>query len=67
MNYSSSLTQAYKCGYIHSAYINGNEVIRAQVDPYAYVIQVRSIHAAKLMISKHLNSGRALIVKRGAK
>jgi hypothetical protein len=26
-SYSNSLTQKYKCGYIHSATIDGNEVI----------------------------------------
>jgi len=53
MNYSSSITQGYKCGYIHSANIDGHWIIRAQVDGYAYFIQVKTIRAAKLLITKH--------------
>ena len=67
MNYSTSLTQSYKGGYIHSAYIDQHEIIRVQVDPYAYVIQVKSIHAAKILIAKHVKSGRSLAFKRGIK
>lgn len=64
MNYSNSLTQSYKSGYIHSVTLDGHEIIRMQVDPYAYVMQVKSIYAAKIAITKHLKSGKAL-VKRG--
>lgn len=53
-SYSSSYTLSYKQGYIHGAFINGHEVIRVQVDAYAYVIQVRSLRAAKLYITAHV-------------
>lgn len=52
--YYSSLTISYKTGYIHSAIINGTEVVRVQVDQYAYAIQVKSHHAAKVIITKHV-------------
>lgn len=52
-NYNSSLTQSYKQGYIFSAYIDGNEVVKCQVDKHAYIIYVKSIHAAKILITKH--------------
>jgi hypothetical protein len=53
MNYSCSSTQSYRCGFIHSAYVNGHWIVRAQVDGYAYPIQLKSIHAAKILITKH--------------
>ncbi len=67
MNYSTSLTQIYKGGFIHSADIDGHSIIRAQVDAYAYPIQLKSILAAKQLISKHTNSGRSLSIKVGIK
>lgn len=67
MNYSTSLTKSYKCGFFHLSVIDNNEIVRVQVDPYAYAIQVKSIRAAKQLITKHLNSGRALVKRRGAK
>lgn len=49
-------TIKYKCGFIHLSYPdNKTEVVRMQVDPYAYSIEVKSIHAAKIMITKHDN------------
>lgn len=59
-SYSCSLTTKYKCGHIHSAYIDDVEVVQVSVDKYAYVQYVKSYHAAKLLITKHLKSGRAL-------
>lgn len=47
-------TIGYKKGYIHLSYIENQEVIRVQVDGYAYPIQVKSMHAAKLLITKHV-------------
>jgi hypothetical protein len=67
MKYSSSSTQSYNGGYIQEAYLDGHQVIRVQVDPYAYPMQVKSIQSAKLMITKHVNTGRSLAFKRGAK
>jgi hypothetical protein len=52
-NYHSSYTISYKQGYIFGASFGGSEVIRVKVDEYAYTIQVKSIHAAKLLITKH--------------
>jgi hypothetical protein len=52
-NYNSSFTQAYKNGYIHSACFGNIQVIRVQVDKYAYVIQVKSFHHAKILITAH--------------
>ena len=52
-NYNSSITIAYKCGFIYSAHYGNNEVIRVKVDGYAYAIQVNSFHAAKILITKH--------------
>lgn len=45
-------TFKYKCGYIHENFTAG--IIRVQVDRYAYTIEVRSIRAAKILISKHI-------------
>lgn len=42
-------------GYIFSAHYDGGEVIRVCVNNYAYSVQVKSMHAAKLMITKHAN------------
>lgn len=57
-------TIKYKCGYIHLSYPdNKTEVVRVQVDPYAYSIEVKSIQSAKIYITKHLKSGKALIKK----
>lgn len=55
MNYSNSFTISYKSGYIFGATINGNEVIKVTVDKYAYIIYVKSVHAAKILITKHDN------------
>lgn len=52
-NYNSSQTISYKQGYIHCAYFGSNEVIRVVVDKFAYPIQVKSIHQAKLWITNH--------------
>lgn len=49
-----SQTIGYKGGWIHLSYFDNNEVIRVQVDKYAYPIQVKSLHAAKIIISKHI-------------
>lgn len=59
-NYSCSLVTKYKSGWIYSAFIDGTEVVKVQVDPYAYVVYVKSFHAAKLLIAKHIQSGKAL-------
>lgn len=47
-------TFKYKTGYIHTSYAEGTEVIRVQVDGFAYSLIVKSVHAAKIIISKHL-------------
>lgn len=52
-NYSCSMTQSYKQGFIFSAYIDGKEVIKYTVDKFAYVQYAKSIRAAKIMITKH--------------
>jgi len=50
------LSFGYKCGFIHeSVFSNNATIIRVQVDKYAYPVEVRSIHAAKIMITKHFN------------
>lgn len=54
-NYNSSLTIRYKQGYIYSIIIDGHEVVKYQVDKYAYVQYCKSIRAAKIIISKHFN------------
>jgi len=54
-NYSTSLTIAYKQGYIHAAYFGSIEVIRVGVDQYAYAIEVKSIRAAKQYITRYMN------------
>lgn len=54
-------TIAYKNGFIHIRFVDYNgsglgltkEVIRVQVDKYAYSIEVKSIHQAKLLITNH--------------
>lgn len=45
-------TFKYKCGFIHENFTTG--VTRVQVDQYAYAIEVKSVQAAKLLITKHL-------------
>lgn len=62
-SYNSSLTIAYKTGYIFIACIDCNEVVKYQVDAYAYIQYAKSMQAAKIAISKHVNSGRALLRK----
>jgi hypothetical protein len=51
--YQSSYTISYKTGYIYRTTIQGHEIIRVQVDGHAYLLQIKSIHAAKIMISRH--------------
>jgi hypothetical protein len=55
MSYSNSSVMRYKQGFIYIADIDGNETIRVTVDRYAYIVYVKSIHAAKLLITKHSN------------
>lgn len=50
---SLTLTFRYKTGFIHESYVTGLQIIRVQVDQFAYAIQVKSIRAAKLLITKH--------------
>lgn len=45
------ITFKYKRGFIHENFTSG--IIRVSVDEYAYCIEVKSIHAAKIMITKH--------------
>lgn len=59
-DYNSSLTIKYKSGYIHTACFGSDTVVRVKVDAYAYPLQVKSVHAAKVLITKHVKSGRAL-------
>ena len=66
MKYSSSYTQKYNGGYIHGATIDGHEVIRVQVDAYAYPIEMKSIRAAKILITQHVNSRRSLSRRAGS-
>jgi hypothetical protein len=56
------LTFKYKCGYIHTAFDDrySKERVQVSVDAYAYALHVKSVHAAKILITKHLNSGKAL-------
>ena len=57
IDYQSSITMKYKNGYIfcHSERINGKliEIISVSVDQWAYRIRVKSVHQAKLWITKH--------------
>lgn len=52
-NYNSSWSQSYKQGYIMGASFGSVEVIKVQVDKNAYTIEVKSVHAAKLLITAH--------------
>lgn len=45
-------TIGYKQGFIHLSIVDHHEVIRVQVNKFAYAIEVKSIHAAKLLITK---------------
>jgi len=56
--YSNSLTQKYRSGYIYSATIDGHDIVKFQVDSYAYIIYCKSIRAAKIAITKHANKIR---------
>ena len=53
--YNSSYTIPYKQGRIYCAYFGSREVVKVTVDQWAYLIEVKSIHAAKLLITKHSN------------
>lgn len=58
-----SHTFAYKTGYIHitiscpvnslSSYDKNYHIVQVQLNKYAYLIEVKSVHAAKLFITKH--------------
>ena len=52
-NYNSSSSFTYKQGRIFCASFGHEEVIRVIVDQWAYAIEVKSIHAAKILITKH--------------
>ena len=52
-NYNSSSSFIYKQGRIFCAYFGHEEVIRVTVDQWAYAIEVKAIHAAKILITKH--------------
>jgi hypothetical protein len=51
--YHSSLTVKYKKGFIHSAYYGNKEVIKVQIDNLACLVEVKSYHAAKILITKY--------------
>lgn len=53
MRHDTFHTFKYKQGYIHTSYLNGIEVVKYNVDAYAYVQYAKSVHAAKIAISKH--------------
>jgi len=55
MRRDSFLTTSYKCGWIHYHVASGRDIFEVQVDAYAYAIQVKSTHAAKILITKHWN------------
>lgn len=46
-------TIRYKNGFIHYSSNYLGETIRVMVDEWAYSIEVKSTHAAKLLITKH--------------
>lgn len=46
-------TFKYKCGYIHTSYVDGTEVVRVQVDGFAYSLIVKNVQAAKIIITKY--------------
>lgn len=45
-------TQSYKDGFIHTCYDNGKEIVQAQFKDFS-IKEVKSIHAAKVAITKH--------------
>jgi hypothetical protein len=54
ISYSNSLTVRYKQGWIYSSTINGTDIIKYQVDKYAYVQYAKSFRAAQIIITKQL-------------
>lgn len=46
-------TISYKQGFIFCKSIDNVEVYKVMVDKWAYVIEVKSIRSAKIMITKH--------------
>jgi hypothetical protein len=54
-------TFKYKTGYIHISSYAHYEIIRVRVDAYAYLIEVKSIHSAKILITKHENKIKGTI------
>ena len=52
-SYHSSWVKSYKQGTIYGATIDGQEVIKCQVDKFAYIVYVKSFRAAQLLITKH--------------
>lgn len=51
-------TIRYKQGYIHLSYVDGREIVRVSVSPYAYCMQVKSLRAAKYLITRHAHIQR---------
>lgn len=48
----------YKSGYIHLSYFDNVERVRVSVHGTAYAMEVRSVHAAKIAITKHLKASK---------
>lgn len=48
------ITFSYKIGFIHVNF-NMNNRVTVQIDRYAYNVECRSVHAAKIWITKHAN------------
>lgn len=51
---------SYKLGYIYGATIDGHDVIKYQVDGYAYIQHAKSVHAAKIILTKHFKKVKGL-------
>lgn len=52
------ITIGYKSGFIHENFTSG--IILVQVESCAPAIRVKSFHAAKLLITKHLKKSECI-------
>lgn len=46
-------TIQYKGGYIHLSYTDGRETVRVSVTPFSYCMTVKSLRAAKILITRN--------------
>lgn len=56
-------TIKYKTGYIHFSYLSGKETITVSVDQFAFPMTVKSLHAAKIAITRDIKYKQKLLAR----